>query len=120
MISNSSDLIKSMKCKGYFVAVIKGRELMKKRLRNKYIASFDYFHKLLIVLSATSDRISIASIATVIGAPVGIASASFSLVFSISTGIAKNIFKKAKQKEKIIKLLARSKFFNISSKISES
>ena len=109
-----------MKCKGYFVAVIKGRELMKKRLRNKYIASFDYFHKLLIVLSATSGSISIASIATVIGAPIGIASASFSLAFSISTGIAKKNFKKAKQKEKTIKLLARSKFFNISSKISES
>ena len=109
-----------MKCKGYFVAVIKGRELMKKRLRNKYIASFDYFHKLLIVLSATSGSISIASIATVIGAPIGIASASFSLAFSISTGIAKKNFKKSKQKEKTIKLLARSKFFNISSKISES
>ena len=109
-----------MKCKGYFVAVIKGRELMKKRLRNKYIASFDYFHKLLIVLSATCGSISIASIATVIGAPIGIASASFSLAFSISTGIAKKNFKKAKQKEKTIKLLARSKFFNISSKISES
>ena len=109
-----------MKCKGYFVAVIKGRELMKKRLRNKYIASFDYFHKLLIVLSATSGSISIASIATVIGAPIRIASASFSLEFSISTGIAKKNFKKAKQKEKTIKLLARSKFFNISSKISES
>ena len=120
MISNSSDLIKSMKCKGYFVAVIKGRELTKKRLRNKYIASFDYFHKLLIVLSATSGSISIASIATVIGAPIGIASASFSLAFSISTGIAKKNFKKVKQKEKTIKLLARSKFFKISSKISES
>ena len=120
MISNSSDLIKLMKCKGYFVAVIKGRELTKKRLRNKYIASFDYFHKLLIVLSATSGSISIASIATVIGAPIGIASASFSLALSISTGIAKKNFKKAKQKEKTIKLLARSKFFKISSKISES
>ena len=92
MISNSSDLIKSMKYKGYFVAEIKGRELMKKGLKNKYIASFDYFHKLLIVLSATSGSISIASITTVIGAPVAIASASFSLAFSISTVIAKKNF----------------------------
>ena len=38
---------------------------------SKYIAaSFDYFDKYLIVLSATSGGISIASIATAIGAPV--------------------------------------------------
>ena len=35
---------------------------------SKYIASFDYFDKFLIVLSATSGRISIASFATVIDA----------------------------------------------------
>ena len=62
---------------------------MSKRL-NKYIASFDYFDKLLIVLSVTTGSISIASFATVIGAPVGITSASFSLAFSICTGIVKN------------------------------
>ena len=53
---------------------------MRKRL-SKYIASFDYFGKSLIVLSVTTGSISIASVATVIGAPVGMASASFSLVF---------------------------------------
>ena len=62
---------------------------MSKRL-SKYIASFDYFDKSLIVLSATSSSTSIASFATVIDAAVGIASASFSLAFSISTGIVKN------------------------------
>ena len=73
----------------YFIAEIKKTELMGKRL-SKYIASFDYFHKSLIVLSAASGSISIASFATVIGASVGIASASFSLAFSMSTGIVKN------------------------------
>ena len=73
----------------YFVAEIKEIELMSKR-RSKYIASFDYFDKLLIVLSVTTGSISIASFATVIGASVGIVSASFSLAFSISTGIIKN------------------------------
>ena len=34
---------------------------------SKYIASFDYFNKSLIVLSATGGNISIASFATVIG-----------------------------------------------------
>ena len=73
----------------YFVAKIKEREFMSKRL-TKYIASFDYFDKSLIVLSVTTGSISIASFATVIGAPVGIVSASFSLAFAISTGIIKN------------------------------
>ena len=53
---------------------------MCKRL-SKYIASFDYFDKSLINLSATSGSISIPSFATVIGTPTGIASASLSLTF---------------------------------------
>ena len=67
--------------KDYFVAEIKERELMSKRL-SKYIASFDYFDKSLIVLSVTTGSSSIASFANVIGAPVGIVSASISLAFS--------------------------------------
>ena len=70
--------------KYYFVAEIKERELMNKRL-SKYIPSFDYFDKSLIVLSVTTGSISVASFATLIGAPVGIVSASFSL--AIFTGI---------------------------------
>ena len=66
--------------KDYFVAEIKERELMSKKL-SKYIASFDYFDKSLIALSATTGSISIASFATVIRALVGIVSASFSLAF---------------------------------------
>ena len=53
--------------KDYFVVEIKDRELMSKIL-SKYIASFDYFDKSLIVLSVTTSSISIASFATVIGA----------------------------------------------------
>ena len=60
--------------KDYFIAEIKERELMSKRL-SKYIASFDYFDKSLIVLSVTTGSISIASFATVIGAPVAMESA---------------------------------------------
>ena len=76
---------------------------MSKRL-SKYIASFDYFDKSLIVLSATSGSISMASFATVIGTPIGIASAILSLAFSLSTGLVKKILKrtrniKKKQKE---------------------
>ena len=66
--------------KDYFVAEISDREITSKML-SKYIASFDYFGKSLIVLSATSGEISIASFAYVIGALVGIASSSFSFAF---------------------------------------
>ena len=66
--------------KDYIVAEIKEWELMSKRL-SKYLASFDYFDKSLIVLSVTNVSISIASFAAVIGAPVGIVSVSFSLAF---------------------------------------
>ena len=74
----------------YFIAEIRERELMSKRL-SKYIASFDYFDKSLIVLSPTSDSISIASFATVTGTHVVMASASFSLAFSMSTAIVKKL-----------------------------
>ena len=70
--------------KDYFVAEIKERELMSKRLSN-YIACSDYFNKSLIVSSATTGRISIASFRTVIGAPAGRISAIFSPPLSIST-----------------------------------
>ena len=70
--------------KVYFIAEIKERGLMSKRL-SKYIASFDYFDKSLIVSSAASGSISIASFATLIRTPVGIASAIRSLTFSLPT-----------------------------------
>ena len=108
--------------KDCLVAGIKGRELMSKRV-SKYMASFDYFDKSLIVLSVTTGSISIASFATVIGTPVGIISASFSLAFSISTGIIKKLLKTTRNKKKKhnkIVMLARSKLNSIESKISEA
>ena len=56
-------LNKTNEIKDYFVAEIKERELMSKRL-SKCIASFDYFDKSLIVLSKATGSISIASFAT--------------------------------------------------------
>ena len=53
---------------------------MSKRLR-QCVASFDYFDKSLTVLFAINSGMTIASFDTVIGAPVGIASASFSFSF---------------------------------------
>ena len=56
---------------------------------SKYIATFDYFDKTLIALSATSGRISAIYFTSVIGVPLKIASADFSLVFFLATGIVK-------------------------------
>ena len=64
---------------------------------SKYIGSFNYFDKSLIVLSITTGSISIVSFASVTGAPVGIASASFSLAFSVSTRIVKKTVKNNKK-----------------------
>ena len=62
-------LNKINKIKDYFIDEIRERQLMSKRL-SKYIASFDYFDKSLVVLSSTTGSISIAPFATVIGVPV--------------------------------------------------
>ena len=92
-------LNKTNEIKDYFVAEIKERELMSKRL-SKYIAFCDYFDNFLIALSVTSGSISIASFATVIGTPVGIASASLNLTFSLFTGIVKKLLKTTQNKKK--------------------
>ena len=78
------------KIKDYFNSEIQERKIMSKIL-SKYIAAFDYFDKTLIVLSATSGGISIISFRSVNGVPVRIARASFSLVFSLTTGIIKKL-----------------------------
>ena len=64
-----------------FIGEIKEIELTSKRL-SKYISFFDNFDQSLIVLSVTCGSISVASFATVIGAPVGISNKIFSLAFS--------------------------------------
>ena len=82
--------------KDYFIAEIRERELMSKNL-SKYIASFEYLDKSLIVLSVATGSISIASFATVIGAPAGIIGASCGLTFSIISGFIKKVFKNNKK-----------------------
>ena len=84
----------------YFHQEINQRKSCSKKL-NKYVTTFDYIDKILIVLSATSSGVSIISFTSIVGAPVGIASASFTLIFSLTTGIVKKITEyNKKQKEK--------------------
>ena len=90
---------------------------------NKRIACFHYFDKSLIVLSALSGSIFNELIATVIGAPAGIASESFSLAFSMSAEIIKKLLKIARNKKKNhskIVRLAGSKSNSIENKMSEA
>ena len=72
----------------------------------KYIVAFDYIDKTLIVLSATSGGISIISFTSAIRFPAGLASSSFTLVFSLTTRITKKLLKITRKKKKnMIKLL---------------
>ena len=76
---------------------------------NKYVTIFNYIDKILIVLSATTRRISIISFTSTIGVPVGIVSASFTLIFSITTRIIKKLLsttiKKRKKHDQILMLV---------------
>ena len=90
---------------------------------SKYVTAFDYIDKILIVLSATTGGVSIFSFTSVIGAPVGIASASFTLIFSLTTGIVKkllNITRNKKKKHDKILMLAKSKLNSIETLISKA
>ena len=77
--------------KNYFIEEFNQRKLCSKKL-SKYVASFDYIEKILIVLSARTGEVTICSFTSIAGEPVGIVSANFTLSFSLSTGITKNIW----------------------------
>ena len=106
----------------YFYEEINQRKSCSKKL-SKYVAAFDYIDKILIVLSATTGGVSICSFASCVGAPVGIASASFTLIFSLTTGIVKkllNITRNKKKKHDKILMLAKSKLNSIETLISQA
>ena len=69
---------------------------------SKYIVAFDYADKLFITLSASFGTLSIVSHATIVGIPVGIAGASLTLIFTVTTAVVKkllNITRKRKKKQ---------------------
>ena len=91
---------------------------------SKYIAAFDYIDKTLIVLFEESGGISIISFTSIVGVPAGLASATFTLVFSLTTGIIKTITesnkKKPEKKHNKIVTLANSKLNSIETLISQA
>ena len=108
------------KIKDYLNSEIKERNDIIKKI-SKYIVAFDYADKLFITLSASFGTLSIASNATVLGIPAGIAGASLTLIFTITTGVVKtllNITRKKKKKHNKIMALARSKLNIIENLIS--
>ena len=115
-------LDKITEIENYFHQEINQRKLCSKTL-SKYVAAFDYIDKILIVLSATSGGVSIISFTSIVGAPVGIASASLTLFFSLTTGIVKkllNITRNKKKKHDKILMLAKSKLNSIETLISQA
>ena len=115
-------LNKITKIENYFYEEINQRKLCSKKL-SKYVAVFDYIDKILIVLNAATGGVSICSFTSVVGAPVGIASASFTLIFSLTTGIVKkllNITRNKKKKHDKILMLAKSKLNSIETLISQA
>ena len=110
------------KIENYFLEEINQRKSCSKKL-SKYAAAFDYIDKILIVLNATNRGVSICLFTSVVGAPVGIASASFTLIFSLTTAIVKkllNTTRNKKEKHDKIFLLAKSKLNNIETLISQA
>ena len=123
-ISNEQQLRlnKINEIKDYLLAEIREREVIKKNL-SKYIASFEFFSKSLIFLSVVTSSISIASFATVTGAPAGILGAICGLTFLNTSGLVKRLLKTTRNKKKKHNktvMLARSKLNSIESKISEA
>ena len=110
------------KIRDYFNNEIKERKDIIKKL-NKYIVSFDYLDKIFIALSASFGTLSIASYASVVGTPAGIAGSSLTLIFTIGTGISKSLLKvtkKRKKKHNEIIAIAKNKLNTIDTLLSSA
>ena len=89
------------KIENYFIEKINQRKSCSK---NVNFTAFDYIDQALIILSATKGGVSICSFTSIVGAPVGTANTSLTLIFSLPTGITKtllNITRKKKRKSMI-------------------
>ena len=105
-------LSQTIRIEDYSHQEINQRKSCSKKL-SKYVTAFDYVDKILIVESATS----------VVRAPVGIGSASFTLIFSLTTGITKkllSITRNKKKKHDQILMLAKCKLNSIEALVSQA
>ena len=106
----------------YFYQEINEGKSYTKKL-HKWINIFNYIDKILIILSATSSVVSIISFTILVGAPVGIASANFTLIFSIAKGIIEILLETTRNRKKMhdkFLMLAESKLNSIEKLISKA
>ena len=106
----------------YFNQEIHQRKICCKK-SSQYVAAFDYIDKILIVFSATSGGVCNISSVSVVGAPIGKAGASFTLIFSLRTGIIDillGITKNKKKNHDKILILAKSKLNSIETLVSQA
>ena len=90
---------------------------------SRYVTIFDYIHKVLIALSATTSGVSIISFTNTFDNSVGITSASFTLIFFLTTRIIKKLLDMAinkKKKHDQLLMLPKSKFNSIETLISQA
>ena len=73
-----------------FINYINQQKGYSKKL-SRYVTIFDYIDKILILLSAATSGVSIISFTSIIGKSVVIVSASFTLIFSLTTGTVKKL-----------------------------
>ena len=110
------------KIENYFNLEINQRKSCSKKL-SKYVVAFDYIDKILIVLSKTSGGVCIISSVSVVGAPTGIAGPSFTLIFSLTTGIIEkllSITRNKKKKHDKTLVLAKNKLNSIEALVSQA
>ena len=103
------------KIENYFYQEINQRKSCRKKL-SKDVVVFDYIDQALIVLSATNGGVSLISFTSIVGAPAGIASASLTLFFSLTTVIVKkllNITRNKKKKNDKILMLPKNRLNSI-------
>ena len=98
------------------------KKLCSKKL-SKYVNIFDYIDKILIVLNVKTGGVCINFHATVAGSPWGIASAAFTILFSLATGVIEKLLKTTRNKKKKhdkILILVKSKLNSIETLLSQS
>ena len=90
---------------------------------SRYAIIFDYRDNILIVLSAPTSGVSIISFTSNIDTSVGLVSESFTLIFSLTTGIVKKLLNMTinkKKKHDHLVMLAKIKFNSIKTLISQA
>ena len=110
------------KIENYFIEEINQRKSCSQKL-NKYITAFDYIDIILVILCTITGGVLMISFSSVIGAPAGIAKASFTFFFSLTTGIVKKLLDKTRKKRKKhdnIFMSAKSKLNSIDALISQA